>query len=102
MLRLSEEWRYEFALEHLDRALVTNALNFKARNLKSAALRRLGREAEAETFTRETITLDPLDFWARNELVLLDRSSPEELADLMRGDGSAVEAHHFPDDLPMR
>jgi len=82
------------ALDHLDRSLVTNTLNLKARNLKVAALRRSGRSEQAETLARETITIDPLDFWSRNEMVLLSRAGAdaqeardrlEELSHLMRG-----------------
>jgi len=90
-------WRGDFAtaLEHLERALLTNALNLKARDLKAAALRRLGRYEEAQAFARETIALDLLDFWARNEVVLLCRAAGDaagaerqlqELSGLMRGE----------------
>lgn len=59
---------YETSLDHLDQSIATNGRNLKARNLKSAVLRQLGRLAEAEKLARETIALDPLDFWSRNEL----------------------------------
>jgi len=88
------------ALEHLDRALITNARNSKARNLKAAVLRRLGRKAEARTLACQTVALDPLDFWARNELVLLQarpKKSRQELAELMRGDGGLVEVQLYLD-----
>jgi tetratricopeptide (TPR) repeat protein len=54
------------ALGHLDRALRVNADNLRARNLRTIALRQLGREAEAAVFLRETLLLDPLDWWARH------------------------------------
>lgn len=91
------------ALEHLDRSLITNSLNLKARNLKSAVLRRLGRYAEAEALARETIALDPLDFWSRNEMVLLLQakgeanqaaSQLEQLSYLMRGDADRIEVQN--------
>ena len=68
------EW--EQALEHLDLALETSAASLTARGLKAAALRRLGRWAEAVAVARESRALDPLDFFAANELALLgeDRS----------------------------
>ncbi len=54
------------ALDHLDRALLrANADNLKARDLRTLVLRRLGRAAEAEAALRETLALDPLDWWAR-------------------------------------
>lgn len=57
---------WEIALGHLERALRLNADNLRARDLKAIALRRLGRGAEAETWLRETLALDPLDWWARH------------------------------------
>ncbi len=62
------------AQEHLDRSLLTNAMNLKARNLKAAVLRRGERYAEAMALTTETIGLDPLDMWSRNEMALIHRA----------------------------
>jgi tetratricopeptide (TPR) repeat protein len=70
------------ALDHLERALLTNAANIKARNLRAAVLRRSGRYEEAEALVRETVATDSLDFWSRNELVLISRE---------RGDSAAAE-----------
>ena len=56
------------ALEHLDRSLRVNADHLKARDLRALVLRRLGRDAEAEALLRETLALDPLDWWARHLL----------------------------------
>lgn len=53
------------ALDHLDRALQVNTDNLRARNLRVIALRQLERHAEAQTFLRETLRLDPVDAWAR-------------------------------------
>ncbi|HEX3730289.1 MAG TPA: DUF5107 domain-containing protein [Opitutaceae bacterium] len=57
---------WDAALGHLDRALRLNADNLRARDLKAVALRRLGRQPEAESLLRETLALDPLDWWARH------------------------------------
>jgi tetratricopeptide (TPR) repeat protein len=85
---------YLLALEHLDLSLATNAVNLKARNLKTSILRRLGRIEQAEATGQETVRLDPLDFWCRNEIVLACRarrdsdraeSLLQELRSLMRG-----------------
>ncbi|HXQ81087.1 MAG TPA: DUF5107 domain-containing protein [Opitutaceae bacterium] len=54
------------ALDHVERALRVNADNLRARNLKAIVLRKSGREAEAGAILRETIALDPLDWWARH------------------------------------
>jgi tetratricopeptide (TPR) repeat protein len=82
------------ALDHLHHSLQTNALHLKARNLKAAVLRRLGRLQEAERIASETVALDPLDFWSKNELLLVARAqgddpravrSTRDLAELMGG-----------------
>jgi len=54
------------ALEHLDRSLRLNADNTRARNLKALLLRKLGRAEEAAALLRDTLALDPLDWWARH------------------------------------
>ncbi len=68
------------ALQHLERSLRADADNLKARNLRAAALRKLGRSAEARTMVEETIALDPLDFWSRYELLLLNGGPREGFA----------------------
>ena len=53
------------ALEHLNHSLRFNTDNLRARNLKVIVLRKLGRDDEAKALLRETLALDPLDWWAR-------------------------------------
>jgi len=53
-------------LDHLDRSLRFNTDNTRVRDLKALVLRRLGRATEAEALLRETLVLDPLDWWARH------------------------------------
>jgi len=76
------------AIEHLDRSLATNANHSKARNLKAAALRHLGRTEEAAEIVRLVLEADPLDHWAHNELALglaaLDTPAKAETAKLER------------------
>ena len=75
----------ERALAHVNRSLDTNALNLKARNLKTALLRKLGRLAEAEALAQATVEMDRLDYGSRNELVLLaadEATAHTRLADL--------------------
>lgn len=60
---------FERALEHLDNSLSVNRSHLKARNLKSAILRQMGRNKEALDLVRDTMAFDPLDLWSRNELV---------------------------------
>ena len=72
------------ALDHLDRTLQSNPQNAKARALKAAVLRRTSQTAAAEKLMRESIALDPLDFWARFELALLDPAQKTaRLAEMM-------------------
>jgi tetratricopeptide (TPR) repeat protein len=54
------------ALEHLNHSLRFNTDNLRARNLKVIILRKLKRATEAEVLLRETLALDPLDWWARH------------------------------------
>jgi tetratricopeptide (TPR) repeat protein len=54
------------ALEHIDRALRVNMDNLRARDLKVIILRRLAADDEAAAILRETIAIDPLDWWARD------------------------------------
>ena len=53
------------AVEHTGRVLRLDADNLRARNLHVVALRQVGRSEEASGVLRETLGLDPLDWWAR-------------------------------------
>jgi len=55
---------WALALEHLRRALRLNADNLRARNLQVVVLRRLNQTKEADGLLKETLALDPLDWWA--------------------------------------
>ncbi len=54
------------AVEHLNRSLRFDTDNLRARNLKVIALHKLNRATEAEALLSETLSLDPLDWWARH------------------------------------
>ena len=54
------------ALEHLNRSLRFDTDNLRAQNLKVMVLRKLNRPDEADDLLRETLKLDPLDWWVRN------------------------------------
>ncbi|WP_040204315.1 DUF5107 domain-containing protein [Neobacillus jeddahensis] len=86
---------YEEALELINRSLIRNNHNFRARVLKTAILRRLGYIEEAKVFAKETLQFDRLDFGSHNEVLLLERESGEveqakqsqsEINSLMRKD----------------
>ena len=68
---------FDRALEHLNRSLQTNALAMKARTLKTAVLRHLGRLDEAARMTCEAVTLDPLDMGSRNEAIWISRAKSD-------------------------
>ncbi|MGE6578587.1 DUF5107 domain-containing protein [Paenibacillus xylanexedens] len=59
------------ALDHIERSLIRNTRNYKARHLKVALLRRLGQNKQAIQYARETLELDPVEFGAAHELVLI-------------------------------
>lgn len=63
------------ALMHIEKSIVRNYHNLKARNLKTALLRKSGAFSKGETFAKETIEIDIMDFGARNELYLIARES---------------------------
>ncbi len=85
------------ALDHIERSLIRNARNYKARHLKVTLLRRMGQDLTAIKYARETLELDPVEFGAAHELVLiysgattpLEREQAEQARDhfhrLMRG-----------------
>ncbi|CAM4324339.1 tetratricopeptide (TPR) repeat protein [Paenibacillus endophyticus] len=91
----SERGSFDEALELTERSLIRNSRNYKARDLKTAMLRRLGRLVEAIAYASETIKLDIADFGAYNELYLGYKEAGNEagasnvlkdLLALLRGD----------------
>jgi tetratricopeptide (TPR) repeat protein len=82
------------ALDHVNRALATNARSGKTADLKAALLRRAGRVVEALELAQAVSKEDPLDFWAGYESHLatkaLAKSDAEaqlkKLLTLMRSD----------------
>ncbi|MBQ9198520.1 MAG: DUF5107 domain-containing protein [Clostridia bacterium] len=58
---------YELALEHIERSLVKNYHNLKARALKGLILDSLGRSLEAERWYEENLKLDAFDYVSRIE-----------------------------------
>ena len=86
---------FDLAYKHIEKSIVRNYHNFKARNLKTALLRKSGNFNKAESFAKETIDIDIMDFGARNELYLIARETGNlksagqllgELEILMRND----------------
>ncbi len=69
------KWDYKLALEHIEKSIIKNYHNLKARNLKTALLRKTNAYTKAECFALETVEIDILDFGARNELYLIARET---------------------------
>ncbi|MCU0918353.1 MAG: DUF5107 domain-containing protein [Planctomycetes bacterium] len=78
--------KFATALEQIDRALSTNARDNKARNVKAAILRRSGKPKQAAGLLAQSLQDDPLDFLARNELLLVQYQP-----DARRADSKAVK-----------
>ena len=68
---------FESALAHLDQAIATDALDTKSLSLRASALRHLGRAGDAQHQAEANLTIDPLDFWAGNELFLAEQARGE-------------------------
>jgi tetratricopeptide (TPR) repeat protein len=74
-------------LQLVGQSLAADGRNGKAADLKSSLLRRTGRLAEAEALARATLSADPLDFWAANELALVLSAMGEAAEAGRRTDG---------------
>jgi tetratricopeptide (TPR) repeat protein len=98
------------ALGHLERSLRFNTDNLRARNLKAIVLRQLNRVDEGDAFLRETLKLDPLDWWAEQlsgETLVCDLQTQLDIVhDYARAGflnaavGILENAQASPDDLP--
>ncbi len=78
--------RLDDALDELDRALIANSHNHKARALRATVLRKLGRRDEALAWITESLAIDRFNYGCRYEQYLLanDTASLDELKRLMR------------------
>ncbi len=79
--------KYAKAYAHVERALIKNTHNIKARGFKAYLLRKLGRLAEAKCWLEENLMLDPFDFISGNEKVILcdnDNGQRHQLNEKMR------------------
>ena len=59
------------ALAHIERSLIRNTHNMKARTVKTALLRKLGLLDKAEAFAQKTLSIDVMDYAACCELALI-------------------------------
>ena len=74
----------ESALELVEKGLVKNAHNVKARGLKAVVLRKLGSEDEAKRWIRENLEIDPFDYVSWFELAAVSEDR-QAILDEMNG-----------------
>lgn len=76
---------YKDALYLIDKGLVKNWHNVKARGIKAAILRKLGMKQEAKNWISESIRIDPFDYVSRREqLYYLEGEEREEAVSALR------------------
>ena len=79
--------RWEDALDELERALISNSHNHKARAMKAVALRKLGRKGEALAWIKESYKIDPFNYVCMVEEHLLtgNKEPLDRMEELMHG-----------------
>ena len=65
--------RYEDALEEVERSLIRNSHNHKARHLKVALLRQLNKKESAIAYAEESLTIDRFNIGCLYELYLITK-----------------------------
>jgi tetratricopeptide (TPR) repeat protein len=65
--------RYKKAYEHIEKALINNAHNIKARGLKAYLLRKLGMMQGALLWIQQNLNVDPFDYISLNEKCILSK-----------------------------
>ena len=71
----TEEGNLLLALDQVSQSLLTDTENMKARALKAALLRKLGRMDEAARLMEDSLAIDPLDFRMMVERALLQEDT---------------------------
>ena len=79
--------RWEDALDELERALISNSHNHKARAMKALVLRKLGRKEEALAWIQDSYKIDPFNYVCMVEEHLLTGSQEplDRMVELMHG-----------------
>ena len=79
--------RWEDALDELERALISNSHNHKARAMKAVVLRKLGRKEEALAWIQDSYKIDPFNYVCMvEEHLLTDSQEPlDRMIELMHG-----------------
>ncbi|MDP2890523.1 MAG: DUF5107 domain-containing protein [Bacteroidota bacterium] len=78
----AKKHNWDEALELIDRSLIRNWHNHKARQLKVSILRKLGKTADTELLIVESLKLDKFNFGVLFEKCLLNADSVEDLSAL--------------------
>ncbi len=88
---------FEVALDYLEKSLVRNAHNIKARGLKAAVLRKLGRVTDALAWIDANLELDRFDHMSRLEKYFLENATffVDARAGLLRRDKVITEFMTF-------
>jgi tetratricopeptide (TPR) repeat protein len=74
----TREGNLQRALEQVEKALVKNLHNIKARGLKAYLLRKLERISEAVALVDDNLKLDPFDFVSCNEKLILEEGMGQD------------------------
>ena len=75
---------YDLALEFVEKGLVKNSHNIKARGLKALVLVRIGKENEALRWIDENLETDSFDYVSMFIRVFMKKEEPDMLLTLMR------------------
>ncbi|MGB4657775.1 MAG: DUF5107 domain-containing protein, partial [Mobilitalea sp.] len=74
---------YEAAFEFVEKGLIKNSHNIKARGLKAYILRKLGRKEEARVWISENISIDAFDYLSMHELSRLEEDKRSSILNNM-------------------
>lgn len=79
--------RYEDALDEVERSLISNSHNHKARALKATILRKLHKKEEALAWIKESYVIDPFNYGCMFEeyLITNDKQPLQNLIIMMHG-----------------
>jgi tetratricopeptide (TPR) repeat protein len=88
----SAHGNYTLALKQVERSLLTNINNLKARALKASLLRKTGRGEEARAVVSEALAIDRLDFRMMAERFLASRHEQDldEYLNALEGDAQTL------------
>ena len=88
----AERGEFGAALELIEKGLVKNSHNVKARGLKALILRKLGRKEEAEAWIGENLKVDPFDYLSMMEKAF--QSEGEDRARILERMNSLTRGFH--------